>query len=86
MLIVEIYPQAQQQTGVRLQLHPARGENYLPPGVKLIVLEQSGAIFLEAQARSADNYIQLQFRGEPAERFSVKVALNDANVTENFVI
>jgi hypothetical protein len=86
MLIVEIYPQAQQQTGVRLQLHPARGENYLPPGVRLMVLEQSGAVFLEAQARSADNYIQLQFRGEPAERFSVKVALNDANVTENFVI
>ncbi len=86
MLVVEIYPQANRQTGVRLQLHPASGDNYLPPGVKLTVLEQSGAVFLEAQARSADNYIQLQFRGEPAERFSVKVALNDANVTENFVI
>jgi hypothetical protein len=86
MLIVEISPQIDQQVSVRLQLHPTGSQNYLPPDVKLTVLDQSGAVFLEAQARSADNYIQLQFRGEPTEQFSVQVALNEAQVTERFVI
>jgi hypothetical protein len=49
-------------------------------------LDESGAIFLEACARAADNYIQLQFSGVAGEAFSVQVALGDARVIENFVI
>lgn len=54
--------------------------------MQLTVLDKSGAVFLEAQARSADNYIQLKFRGEPKEEFTVQVALHDACVKEHFVI
>ncbi|KAB8330569.1 DUF1822 family protein [Scytonema tolypothrichoides VB-61278] len=86
ILIVEIRPNTNQQTGIRLQLHPTGHQIYLIPGIQLTVLDESGAVFLETQARSADNYLQLQFRGEPAEQFSVKVSLNDASVTENFII
>jgi hypothetical protein len=59
---------------------------YLPTGVQLKVLDNSGAVFLEAQARSADNYIQLQFRGDLQEEFSVQVTFNDMSIKENFVI
>lgn len=86
MLIVEINPEVDGQTSIRLQLHPTGSQIYLHPRVQLTVLDESEAVFLEAQARSADNYIQLQFRGEPGERFSVKVTLDDAGVTEQFVI
>ncbi|PSO94855.1 MAG: hypothetical protein BRC53_11805, partial [Cyanobacteria bacterium SW_6_48_11] len=52
------------------------------------------AVFLETQARSTDetrtrsgdSLIQLEFRGSSEERFSVQVALGDAEVTETFVI
>ncbi|NJM72557.1 MAG: DUF1822 family protein [Scytonema sp. RU_4_4] len=86
ILIVEIRPKADQQTGIRLQLHPTDHQTYLTPGVQLTVLDESGTLFLETQARSGDNYLQLQFRGEPGERFGVQVVLNDASITENFVI
>jgi len=86
ILIVEVKPEADQQTSVRLQLHPTGRQIYLLPGVQMIVIDESGAVFLEAQARSADNYIQLQFRGEPEEQFTVKVALNDTSITEHFSI
>jgi Protein of unknown function (DUF1822) len=86
MLIVELSPQTNEQTSIRLQLHPASNQVYLPAEVKLTVLDDTGAVFLEAQARSADNYIQLQLRGEPGEKFGVRVALNDTGVTEHFVI
>jgi hypothetical protein len=86
MLIVEIKPEVDQQTSIRVQLHPTGNQIYLIPGVQLTVLDESGAVFLETQARGADNFLQLQFRGESAEQFSVKVTLNDASVTEHFVI
>jgi hypothetical protein len=86
MLIVEIRPDTGSQMSVRIQVHPTGKNNYLISGLQLTVLDESGAVFLESQARSADNYIQLQFKGEPGERFSVKLGLNDASVTEHFAI
>lgn len=86
MLIVEISPEANAKTSIRLQLHPTGKQIYLPEKVKLIVLDESGEIFLEAQARSADNYIQLQFRGDMQERFSVQISLDEMSFTEHFII
>lgn len=86
ILIVEIKAQTELQTSVRLQLHPTYGAVYLQPGVVLSVLDESLNLFLEAQSRSADNYIQLQFSGEVGERFSVRVGHDGAYITEHFVI
>lgn len=85
-LIVELRQASQQKTDILIQVHPTGSQTYLQPLLQLIVLDESKEIFLEAQARSADNYIQLQFSGKPKERFSVKVALGDVSITENFVI
>jgi hypothetical protein len=85
-LVVKLQPESEHKTHILLQLHPTGGQIYLPPFLQLTVLDESGLIFLEAQARSADNYIQLQFSGLPGEPFSVKVALGDASVTEDFVV
>lgn len=86
MLVVEISPEANQQTSIRLQLHSTGNQIYLPTGVQLTVLDELGMVFLEAQARSADNYIQLQFKGEIQEQFSVQVSLDGTSITEYFVI
>lgn len=86
MLIVEISPEKDQQTSIHLQLHATGNQIYLPPGVYLTVLDSSGTVFLEAQSRKSDNYIQLQFHGEPREQFSVRVAMNDTSITEHFRI
>ncbi len=86
ILIMEIDPQDDGQVSIRLQLQPTGNRVYLPSGIKLAVLDESAAVFLEAEARKADNYIQLQFRGEANERFSVRVALDDASITQEFMI
>jgi hypothetical protein len=83
---VELTPESEQRRNILLQVHPAGNQLYLPPSLELTVLDDSGSIFLEAQARSADNYIQLQFRGLPGEEFSVRVALGDASIIEDFVL
>ncbi|MEA5626049.1 DUF1822 family protein [Nostoc sp. UHCC 0251] len=86
ILIVEISPEKDQQTSIHLQLHATGNQFYLPPGVHLTVLDSSGTVFLNAQSRRLDNYIQLQFRGEPTEQFSVRIALDNTSITEHFRI
>lgn len=85
-LVVELVPESEQKTNILLQLHPASNQRYLPPMLQLTVLDEQGVVFLEAQARNADNYIQLQLSGVPGEQFSVKVALGDDSIMEDFVI
>jgi Protein of unknown function (DUF1822) len=84
VLVVELEPD-EQRTHICLQVHPTH-QAYLPAELRLTVLDQDGNIFLEAQARGADNYLQLQFSGLPGEPFGVRVAIADAYVMEQFVI
>ncbi|MGB7443491.1 MAG: DUF1822 family protein [Coleofasciculaceae cyanobacterium] len=86
VLVVELSPASQQSTNILLQLHPTGGQTYLPSLLKLTVLDSSGAVFLEAQARDNDNYIQLQLRGLAGEEFSIEVTLCDTKVTEHFMV
>lgn len=88
-LIVTLKPaELDEEMDIRLQVYPTGGQIYLPAGLKLLVLDDSGVPVpeLEANARSADNWIQLEFSGQPKERFSVKVAFGDISITEDFVI
>ncbi len=85
-LVVEIIPESQQNINVLLQVHPSGNQTYLPPMLQLTILDELGQTFLQAQARSADDYIQLQFSGEPGEKFSVEVALGNVSIIEDFAI
>lgn len=85
-LIVTIAPAANSEVDIRLRVNPAGSQIYLPANLQLIVLDESGETILSAQARNADNWMQLEFSGEPGERFSVRLALGDVSITEDFVI
>jgi hypothetical protein len=85
-IIVELRLESEQKTNILLQVHPAGSHIYLPPGLQLIVLHESGATFQEVQSRNADNYIQLELSAQPGDRFLVQVAFGDASLTEEFVI
>jgi hypothetical protein len=85
-LVVELRPETNQETAVRLQVHPTGSQLHLPPDLQLAVLDDSGHIFLSTQSRSADNYIQLQFSGMSGERFSSQVAIGETQITQEFVI
>ncbi|WP_017746727.1 DUF1822 family protein [Scytonema hofmannii] len=71
---------------VLLQVYPTGSDRYLPPDLKLILLDGSGEILREVTARRADVYTQLKFSCELGERFTVQVSLGNANFSEDFVI
>ncbi|MBV6625937.1 MAG: DUF1822 family protein [Rivularia sp. (in: Bacteria)] len=95
-LAVALVPKADGKIGVLLQAYSTDRETddsdnskpllHLPPGLKLILLSETGKILREVTARDADIYIQLKFSGEKSEQFSVRVALNEASITEDFEI
>lgn len=58
----------------------------LTPGLQLILLDEEGQTFEEAQARGEDNWLQLRFSAETRDQFSIKVALGEESFVERFVI
>jgi hypothetical protein len=86
VLVVALTPGNEQEIDISVEVRPASGQTYLPPNLQLMVLDDFGESVMEAQSRSANPYIQLQFSGSKGEHFSIKMALGDVNVIENFVI
>lgn len=84
VLLVEINSEDDNNLAVTLQVHPIAPDTYLPKELKLKVIETSDIVFMEAQARSKDNYIQLQFSGQPQEVFKVEIILNKISFSEKF--
>ncbi|OWY65700.1 hypothetical protein B7486_40610 [cyanobacterium TDX16] len=84
-LTMRIVPKTEIELDIRLRVCPVNGQIYLPPSLQLIVWDETGAS-LKAEARSNDNWIQLQFSAEKGEPFSVKVALGDVSVSEELKI
>jgi len=73
--------------GISLQVFPQGGETYLPLGLKLSVLDESGATFFETSSGNNERLIQTrQFGGQPGEKFCVQVSLGESSLTEDFAI
>jgi hypothetical protein len=90
-LMVAVLPKTDQTIAVLLRVYPMGEQRHLPPHLVLIVLDEIGNKFLEVEARElahglSDHYIQLKFSGLPGEKFSVKVALGEIEITEEFVL
>lgn len=86
-LLVALTPQEDGRVAVRMQLHPAPGETYLPANLELAILSESGEMLREVRSRSLDNFIQLPpFQGTPGEKFQIAIALDGTTLTEAFII
>ncbi|MBV8885740.1 MAG: DUF1822 family protein [Chroococcidiopsidaceae cyanobacterium CP_BM_RX_35] len=88
-LVVTLMPAATaeaEEIDIRLRVYPTGNQISLPPHLQLTVLDEFDTASLVAEARSTDNWLQLEFSGQLGERFSVKVALGNISITEYFVI
>ncbi|QDL07384.1 hypothetical protein DP113_05190 [Brasilonema octagenarum UFV-E1] len=86
-LLVGLTQEDEQKVGIRVQLHPSHGQTYLPPNIKLALLSSSGATLQEFQSRTQDNLIQLKrFTCPKGKTFKIQVAIDNFNITEDFVV
>ncbi|MGB3205759.1 MAG: DUF1822 family protein [Crinalium sp.] len=84
-LAIKLLPRSDGLVSAFVQVHPMKKQTILPENLNLSVLDEIGDTFEEATARSNDNSIQCKFWGRPGERFSIRVSLGDAGITENFM-
>lgn len=84
-IFIELTMEPVDKVSIRLQIYPV-GQLHLPPHLELQILDELGQPFLTAQSRDGDSYIQLQFRGDVGERFSLALLSGDLRFTEVFVI
>jgi hypothetical protein len=75
-----------QKVALLLRVYSAR--DHLPPGLRLVVLDEKGHPLpkLEAQSNPLDKCIQSYFRADVGDRFSCLVSLEQDSLTEDFII
>jgi hypothetical protein len=69
-----------------LWLYPGSDSVHLPPNLQLFLLDEAGIACMEAQSRSTDDWMQLEFSCQHEERFNVRVVLGEMSITEVFVV
>ena len=82
-LAVGLRPLSATQTEIQVQVYAARA--YLPPQLKLSVLDADQQEVMQAEARATEA-IQLKFIGSPGEQFSLRLALQNSSFAEKFII
>ncbi|MEH2247676.1 DUF1822 family protein [Nostoc sp.] len=85
-LMLALSQEEDKKTAIIVQVHPTGNKKYLPPNLKIMLLE-SGNILQEIESRSLDSYIQLnRFKGLSGTSFSIELILDNFRMTESFSI
>jgi Protein of unknown function (DUF1822) len=87
VLLLALISELDEKISIRVQLHPANEEIYLPPNLRLILLSESTKILQEVESRNHDHFIQLKkFKSHHGKNFSIRIAFGDVSITEDFVL
>lgn len=87
VLAVElIQPKTESEIDLKVEVHSRGLQPYLPPQLYISILDADKVEVMGANARGKNRSIKFEFKCEPGERFSVKLALGHVNVIEDFVI
>jgi Protein of unknown function (DUF1822) len=69
-----------------VELVPTHGQEYLPPMLHVIILDDEGTALLEAKAKNDNKKIELEFGASVGDTFSIKIAMDNISVIENFIL
>ncbi|MFN6460304.1 MAG: DUF1822 family protein [Nostoc sp. DedVER02] len=86
LLLLQLTSTDSEVFDIRLRVYPGDDSIHLPPNLQMIVLDEAGNTGMEVQARSADDWMQLEFSCQHEEKFSVKIVLGETSLTEEFVV
>lgn len=87
-LLVSLLPTESSEINISVSVRPTIINTRLPEELELMVLDETGTTFMQAQAKSSKDVqrIKLNFLCDLGDSFFVKVALGEASHTEAFLI
>lgn len=83
-LLVTLPPEPDLEVDIEIEVHPMGNQTYLPPGLKLTLMDESEEVLFETESRNADNFLTFKFTPELRELFSINIALGEVNVRQSF--
>jgi hypothetical protein len=84
-LFVELMTTDELDIDISVKVYPINGQTNLPNDLQLMLLDDEGEPLMLARANKGENLL-FEFSGEPGDHFTIKLALGDCSVTENFFI
>ncbi len=84
--LLQLTPTNSEVFDIRLRVYPGDNSIHLAPDLQLILLDEAGKTCMQAQAKSADDWMQLEFSCQHEEKFSVKFVLGEMSFTEQFAV
>lgn len=85
VLLVRLTPSEDAEIDISVEVCPADGYLELPQNLQLIILDENGKPVMQAEAGTSES-LEFQFSCERGERFSVRLVLGEAIVTELFAV
>jgi hypothetical protein len=86
VMLVQVTPTQTEAFDIRLRVYPGEDVTHLPPGLQMIILDEAENTCMEAQARNADDWVELEFNCQHEEKFRVKLVLGNTEATEDFAV
>jgi hypothetical protein len=83
-LIVTLPPESDSELDIVVEVYPMGNQTYLPPGLKLMLIDESEEVLFMAESRDADNFITFRFTPDLRDLFSITVALGEVNMKQSF--
>ena len=81
-----VNPESKSNTNILVEVQPANCRNYLPPNLQLILLDEYEQEIIDTKTTEYNQHIQLDLTGEPGERFSLKIVLEEIIFREHFIV
>lgn len=87
LLILRQTQVSQDEVEIVLRLYPASESIFLLDGIKIALLDESDKSIPQLEKQSkASNWLQLRFKGNVGDKFSLKITLAEDNIIEHFMI
>lgn len=87
LLILRQTRVSQDEVEIVLRLYPASESIFLLDGIKIALLDESDKSIPQLEKQSkASNWLQLRFKGNVGDKFSLKISLGEDNIIEHFII
>jgi len=87
VLVIALAQETEAKSRICVQVHPTPASNHLPANLELTLLDlERNPILTTAIANATSGFLQLDFRGDQGEPFTVKISLDNDIINQNFTI
>ncbi|EAW36443.1 hypothetical protein L8106_23980 [Lyngbya sp. PCC 8106] len=87
-IVVKVSPDENEfdEINIIVELHPTNGQEYLPPSLGIMILDEEETAVMEALTKNDNPKISLEFNASVGDSFGVKIVWKDITITENFML